>query len=97
MSPYERLAQRARQVVGTTATDVPSPCISLCRMNSTTELCLGCFRTLDEIASWGRMADASKLQVHCLDSIVHVAPVNSIKIFLLLDTLYRIMQAQLTS
>ncbi len=63
MSPYERLAQRARQVVETTATDVPSPCVSLCRMSSATELCLGCFRTLDEIALWGRMADASRLQV----------------------------------
>ena len=63
MTPYERLAQRARHVVGTTATDVPSPCVSLCRMSSKTELCLGCFRTLDEIALWGRMADASKLEV----------------------------------
>jgi uncharacterized protein len=63
MSPYERLAQRARLVARAGATDVPSPCVSLCRMSSKTELCLGCFRTLDEIALWGRMADASKLQV----------------------------------
>lgn len=32
---------------------VPSPCISLCRMDPGTELCQGCFRTLDEIAAWG--------------------------------------------
>lgn len=35
---------------------VPSPCISICRMDPDTELCQGCFRTLDEIAAWG-MAD----------------------------------------
>ncbi|RYF17078.1 MAG: DUF1289 domain-containing protein [Comamonadaceae bacterium] len=32
---------------------VPSPCISICRMDPDTELCVGCFRTLDEIAAWG--------------------------------------------
>lgn len=35
---------------------VPSPCISVCRMDPDTGLCQGCFRTLDEIAAWG-MAD----------------------------------------
>jgi predicted Fe-S protein YdhL (DUF1289 family) len=32
---------------------VPSPCISVCRMDAATGLCEGCFRTLDEIAAWG--------------------------------------------
>jgi predicted Fe-S protein YdhL (DUF1289 family) len=34
---------------------VPSPCISVCRMDAGTGLCTGCFRSLDEIAAWGRM------------------------------------------
>jgi uncharacterized protein len=63
MSPNERLAQRARLVGASREAEVPSPCISLCRMSSTTQLCLGCFRTLDEIAGWGRMDEASKRDV----------------------------------
>jgi predicted Fe-S protein YdhL (DUF1289 family) len=31
---------------------VPSPCISVCAMDADGSVCLGCFRTLDEIASW---------------------------------------------
>ena len=34
---------------------VPSPCNSVCRMDPTTGWCVGCGRTLDEIASWSRM------------------------------------------
>jgi predicted Fe-S protein YdhL (DUF1289 family) len=37
---------------------VPSPCVSVCQMDESGELCLGCFRTLDEIRLWGN-ADAS--------------------------------------
>lgn len=29
-----------------------SPCINLCRMDDDDRYCLGCFRTLDEIAAW---------------------------------------------
>jgi predicted Fe-S protein YdhL (DUF1289 family) len=63
MTPIQRLAQRARLVAAGRGGDVPSPCVSICRMSSATELCIGCFRTLDEIALWGRMDDASKHQV----------------------------------
>lgn len=63
MSPYERLAERARLVCANPQDEVPSPCVSLCRMSSSTGLCLGCFRTMDEIAHWGRMEDGSKLEV----------------------------------
>jgi uncharacterized protein len=30
----------------------PSPCISLCQIDDTTGLCLGCRRTIDEIRDW---------------------------------------------
>jgi len=33
---------------------VPSPCISVCRVNAETGLCEGCFRTLGEISAWAR-------------------------------------------
>jgi predicted Fe-S protein YdhL (DUF1289 family) len=39
---------------------VPSPCISVCRMDALTALCEGCWRTLPEIAGWSRMVDADK-------------------------------------
>ncbi|MBP6647909.1 MAG: DUF1289 domain-containing protein [Burkholderiaceae bacterium] len=43
--------------------NIPSPCVSVCVMNPGSGLCLGCFRTIDEIAGWSRMADTVKKQV----------------------------------
>ncbi len=43
--------------------DVPSPCISLCRMRASDGLCEGCWRNLDEIANWAQMKDAQKREV----------------------------------
>lgn len=42
---------------------VPSPCISICRMVAETALCEGCFRTIPEIAGWGRMSDDERCAV----------------------------------
>ena len=39
---------------------VPSPCVSVCRMQADNSLCLGCFRTIDEIIAWGRMVEPDK-------------------------------------
>ena len=43
-----------------TAADIPSPCISICRMNARTDLCEGCFRTRNEIAGWSSANDDGK-------------------------------------
>ena len=32
--------------------DIPSPCISVCKIDSETLLCVGCFRTVEEIRQW---------------------------------------------
>jgi predicted Fe-S protein YdhL (DUF1289 family) len=32
--------------------DVTSPCTSVCTIDQETGLCVGCYRTLDEIAGW---------------------------------------------
>ena len=45
------------------AADVPSPCISICRMNARTGLCEGCFRTRDEIAAWSSIGDDGKRRI----------------------------------
>ncbi|MBS0450766.1 MAG: DUF1289 domain-containing protein [Proteobacteria bacterium] len=52
--------QRAAQEAGG---PVPSPCVSVCRMNAASGLCEGCLRTLDEIAAWGTMSDAARCTV----------------------------------
>lgn len=53
------LAARAVSV-RTIAENVPSPCVSVCRMDTGSGLCEGCFRTIDEIRDWGRSDDAAK-------------------------------------
>jgi uncharacterized protein len=45
------------------AAAVPSPCISICRMDAASGWCEGCQRTLDEIADWSVMDDAAKRAV----------------------------------
>ena len=37
-----------------------SPCVKVCQMDPVRGLCLGCARTLDEIARWGGMTDAER-------------------------------------
>jgi predicted Fe-S protein YdhL (DUF1289 family) len=32
--------------------EVASPCVNLCQIDAPTGLCAGCYRTLQEIASW---------------------------------------------
>ncbi len=39
---------------------LPSPCIGICRVDSRTTFCEGCFRTIDEIAEWGAIDDARR-------------------------------------
>ena len=42
------------------AAPVPSPCVSLCKMNPDSGLCEGCLRTLDEIRKWSEADDDFK-------------------------------------
>lgn len=45
---------------------VPSPCISVCRMDARSGWCEGCLRTLDEIATWSVLDDEEKRRVWAL-------------------------------
>jgi uncharacterized protein len=63
MSSRELLKNQAQRVAAGEVTAVPSPCVSICRMDMDTGLCEGCLRTLDEIAAWGRMAEEEKRDV----------------------------------
>ena len=40
-----------------------SPCTKNCSLNTSTNICKGCGRTLDEIIEWTRMTDEEKQQV----------------------------------
>ena len=42
---------------------VPSPCVSVCVMDADGSVCLGCFRTLDEIAAWSVLDASAKRRV----------------------------------
>ena len=39
--------------------DIPSPCVGICRLDRSRELCEGCLRTREEIARWP-FAEASE-------------------------------------
>ena len=61
----QRIAQRAREVAALdpAGQPLPSPCLSVCRMDTASDLCEGCLRTIDEIATWGTMDNAGKRAV----------------------------------
>jgi predicted Fe-S protein YdhL (DUF1289 family) len=64
MEPVDQDAMKllaARAVsAGATGQNVPSPCISVCTMNFDGSFCLGCWRSIDEIAVWSRCNDGEK-------------------------------------
>lgn len=35
---------------------IESPCINICQIAPEGDICLGCLRSLDEIAAWGQMS-----------------------------------------
>jgi predicted Fe-S protein YdhL (DUF1289 family) len=40
--------------------DYSSPCNRICTLEPATEICMGCFRTLDEISGWTRFTNAER-------------------------------------
>lgn len=45
------------------AGEVPSPCIQICIIEPGDGLCVGCARTLDEIARWSEMSNEARSAV----------------------------------
>jgi predicted Fe-S protein YdhL (DUF1289 family) len=39
---------------------IASPCTRVCTMDPATDLCVGCGRSLGEIARWGSMSEAER-------------------------------------
>lgn len=43
--------------------EVESPCVKVCVVHPAARLCVGCLRTIDEIAGWGRMTPEARRAV----------------------------------
>ena len=46
-----------------TAPSISTPCVKFCVVDGESGLCLGCLRTLPEIAGWGRLSEAERAAV----------------------------------
>jgi predicted Fe-S protein YdhL (DUF1289 family) len=42
---------------------IQTPCVKVCFMDDESGLCLGCFRTLQEVAAWSRLGEAERAAV----------------------------------
>ncbi len=42
---------------------IATPCVMVCTVDGASGLCLGCFRTLPEIATWSRMSDQERAKI----------------------------------
>ncbi|WP_292083721.1 MULTISPECIES: DUF1289 domain-containing protein [unclassified Brevundimonas] len=42
---------------------IATPCVMVCTVDGASGLCLGCFRTLPEIATWSRMSDGERTKI----------------------------------
>ena len=42
---------------------IPTPCIKVCTVDGTSGLCLGCLRTLGEIAGWAKLDEATRERI----------------------------------
>ena len=63
MPAADSMFSSSSQLSGAATATVPSPCISVCRIDPATGWCEGCYRTIDEIAHWGVLDDGEKLGV----------------------------------
>lgn len=42
---------------------IKTPCIKVCAVDGESGLCLGCFRTLAEVAGWARFSEAERERI----------------------------------
>lgn len=42
---------------------IATPCVKVCFVDDESGLCLGCYRTMAEIAGWTRLTDAARVAV----------------------------------
>ena len=42
---------------------IPTPCIKVCVVDGESGLCMGCFRTLSEVAGWARLDETTRAAI----------------------------------
>ena len=42
---------------------IKSPCISICELDAKTNLCIGCYRTSEEIGKWKKFNEFEKKKI----------------------------------
>jgi predicted Fe-S protein YdhL (DUF1289 family) len=42
---------------------VPSPCLDICHFDRRSDMCVGCFRTTEEVRQWKKMSDHRRHQI----------------------------------
>ena len=42
---------------------IATPCVKVCIVDGESGLCLGCYRTLQEVAAWTRLTDAERAAI----------------------------------
>ena len=43
--------------------EIESPCVKICLIHPEARICIGCLRSVDEIASWSRMTPEARREV----------------------------------
>ena len=43
--------------------EVQSPCIKLCTIHPAERICVGCYRSIDEISAWSRMTPEARRSI----------------------------------
>ncbi|MDP3265029.1 MAG: DUF1289 domain-containing protein [Tabrizicola sp.] len=43
--------------------EVQSPCVKLCVVHPEERLCVGCFRTIEEISTWSRLSHEERAEI----------------------------------
>lgn len=43
--------------------EVDSPCVQVCVVHPQARICIGCHRSIDEIARWSKMTDTERAEV----------------------------------
>ena len=43
--------------------EIPSPCVAVCQIDRANGYCLGCWRTIEEIAGWSGFDEESRLRI----------------------------------
>lgn len=43
--------------------EIASPCVKLCVVHPEARICVGCYRSIDEISGWSRMSQEDRTRV----------------------------------